>query len=113
MCPHFELVFYLTMEAFGRLHPSHRNFGQWDQMSEAERQLHRRDIADLYVAVARRYDHSAIFFHGPGGWRDGAGETLRTLEHIRRLSRHGLLHHDPRGRDVFDPQRRADDGLCG
>ena len=24
--PHFELVFFLTMEAFGRVHPSHRNY---------------------------------------------------------------------------------------
>ena len=32
--PHFELVFYLTMEAFGRVHPSHRTFAQWDQMSK-------------------------------------------------------------------------------
>ena len=24
--PHFELVFFLTMEAFGKVHPSHRNY---------------------------------------------------------------------------------------
>ena len=30
--PHFELVFFLTMEAFGKVHPSHRNYGQWMQM---------------------------------------------------------------------------------
>jgi hypothetical protein len=30
--PHFELVFFLTMEAFGKVHPSHRNYAQWDQM---------------------------------------------------------------------------------
>ncbi|MFH2069568.1 MAG: hypothetical protein ABII89_08950 [Candidatus Omnitrophota bacterium] len=35
--PHFELVYYLTMETFGRVHPSHRAYGQWDQMSEKER----------------------------------------------------------------------------
>ena len=27
--PHFELVFYLTMEAFGKVHPSHRSYYQW------------------------------------------------------------------------------------
>jgi uroporphyrinogen decarboxylase len=110
LVPHFELVFYLTMEAFGRLHPSHRNFGQWDQMSDAERTLHRRDIAELYIAVARRYDHSAIFFHGPGGWRDGTAETLRTLEHIRRLSGMDyftMIHGDatysiPNGEQMMD-----------
>ena len=32
--PHFELVFFLTMEAFGRIHPTQRHFGQWGQMSE-------------------------------------------------------------------------------
>ena len=92
--PHFELVFFLTMEAFGRLHPSHRVFGQWGQMSERERDLHRRDIADLYVQMARRYEHSAIFFHAPGGWRwgeDWNNEACRTLEIVRDLS----------GRDYF------------
>ncbi|MBE3069985.1 MAG: hypothetical protein IMZ66_07090 [Planctomycetes bacterium] len=85
--PHFELVFYLTMEAFGRVHPTHRHFGQWGQMSDRERDLHRRDIADLYVATARRYEHSAIFFHGPGGWGSAwADETRRTFDVIREIS---------------------------
>ena len=84
--PHFELVFFLTMEAFGRVHPSHRVFDQWDQMSDRERQLQRRDIADLYVATARRFEHSAIFFHGPVRWgSDPVGETIRTLEIVRRM----------------------------
>jgi len=87
LVPHFELVFFLTMEAFGRVHPSQRHYGQWAQMSAAERGLHRRDIADLHVATARRYDHAAIFFHPPGGWgADGDDETLRCLEIIRQLS---------------------------
>jgi uroporphyrinogen decarboxylase len=94
--PHFELVFYLTMEAFGRVHPTHRQFGQWSQMSDRERDLHRRDIADLYVATASRYEHSAIFFHGPGGWgQDHVAEANRTLEAIRELSgeEYFLMHH--------------------
>ncbi|UCC62662.1 MAG: hypothetical protein JSV36_18205 [Anaerolineae bacterium] len=61
--PHFELVFYLTMEAFGRVHPLHRNYGQWIQMEEKERHLHRADMADLYIATAERFEHSAIFIH--------------------------------------------------
>ena len=81
--PHFELVFFLTMEAFGRLHPAQRVYHQWDQMSEKERDLHRRDIADLYVQIARKYEHAAIFFHGPGGWKDEQ-DTVRTLEHVRQ-----------------------------
>ncbi len=85
--PHFELVFFLTMEAFGRIHPSQRNYGQWQQMTDTERQLHRRDIADLYVQTARRYEHSAIFFHSPGGWGEGHDEeAMRTLDIIRELS---------------------------
>ena len=32
--PHFELVFYLTMEAFGKIHPTQRYYGQWGQMSD-------------------------------------------------------------------------------
>ena len=83
--PHFELVFFLTMEAFGRVHPSHRHFAQWSQMSDRERDLHRRDIADLYVQTARRFEHSAIFFHPPGGWSSD-DDILRTLEHIREIS---------------------------
>ena len=65
--PTFELVFFLTMEAFGKVHPSHRNYEQWLQMEENERWLHRQDMADLYIATAEHYGHSAIFLHpNPG-----------------------------------------------
>jgi uroporphyrinogen decarboxylase len=85
--PHFESVFFLTMEAFGRVHPMHRVFDQWRQMSDRERDLHRRDIADLYVTIARHYEHSAIFFHAPQQWKaDYHEETMRTLEAMRDLS---------------------------
>ena len=81
--PHFELVFFLTMEAFGKVHPSQRHYGQWDQMEEKERQLHRKDMADLYIATAERYEHSAIFLHpNPGGLE----ETLRLIDLIREKS---------------------------
>lgn len=87
--PHFELVFFLTMEAFGRIHPSQRHYGQWQQMTEVERELHRADIADLYVQTARRYEHSAIFFHPPGGlgWDElFMDESMRMLDKIRDIS---------------------------
>jgi len=31
--PTFELVFFLAMEAFGRVHPHQRRYDQWKQMS--------------------------------------------------------------------------------
>jgi len=52
LVPHFELVFYLTMEAFGRVHPCHMSFYQWNQMSSRERNLHIDNIADLYITIA-------------------------------------------------------------
>lgn len=61
--PHFELVFYLTMEAFGKVHPLHRQYEQWGQMSERERALHRHEMADIFIVTAKRFEHSAIFVH--------------------------------------------------
>ncbi len=88
--PHFELVFFLTMEAFGRVHPSQRHYGQWQQMTETERNLHRADMADLYIQTAKRYEHSAIFVHGCGGWGWATqmhdDEMTRVMEQIRTRS---------------------------
>ena len=78
--PTFELVFYLTMEAFGKVHPSHRLYSQWSQMSRNERELQLRDMADCYILAAERYEHSAIFVH-PNP--EGIDETSRLLEIIR------------------------------
>lgn len=65
--PHFELVMFLTMEAFGRIHPTHRNYEQWYQMSESERRLHLVDMAETYIMTAEKYHHDAIFVHpNPG-----------------------------------------------
>ena len=93
--PHFELVFFLTMETFGDVHPIHRSFSQWRQMSQNERQLHRQDIADVYIKIAEKYDHSAIFFH-PAGWSDDCfEETIRCLEIIKEKThdRYFLMIH--------------------
>lgn len=78
--PHFELVFFLTMEAFGKVHPNHRSYHQWLQMEEKERQLHRRDMADLYVATADRFEHSAILLHPRP---DDNDEMLRLVDAVR------------------------------
>jgi uroporphyrinogen decarboxylase len=90
--PHFELVFYLTMEAFSRVHPLHRDYGQWLQMEEKERQLHRRDMASLFIATAERYEHSAIFVHPNPGTFD---ECARLIEIIREKTgdRYFLMKH--------------------
>lgn len=77
--PTFELVFFLTMEAFGKLHPSHRTFEQWNQMSYTEQKLHMNDIAQVYVDIARKYNHSAIFVQGEP-W-----EVLKEPENVRWL----------------------------
>lgn len=82
--PHFELEFFLTMEAFGRIHPSQRHYGQWDQMSEQERNLHRRDVAELHVAVARRFEQAGMLYHWSGGFKEE--DVRRSIEHVRELS---------------------------
>jgi uroporphyrinogen decarboxylase len=90
--PHFELVFFLTMEAFGKVHPSHRSYHQWTQMEEKERRLHREDMADLFIATAERFEHNAIFLH-PNP--DSVEETLRLAEMIRDRTgdRYFLMRH--------------------
>jgi len=92
--PHFELVFFLTMEAFGKVHPSHRNYSQWFQMTERERQLHREDMADIYIATAERYEHSAIFLHPNPNTLE---ETIRLINIIREKIGHRyflMMHGD-------------------
>lgn len=78
--PHFELVFFLTMEAFGKVHPSQRNYAQWMQMSQHERRLHRRDIAQMYTDTAERFDHDAILLHPNPNDID---EILRLIDEVR------------------------------
>jgi len=81
--PHFELVFFLTMEAFGRIHPNHRNYAQWLQMSDRERALHRADMLEAYLLTARRYQHSAIFLHPNPHTAD---ECFRTIDLMREAA---------------------------
>jgi uroporphyrinogen decarboxylase len=97
--PHFELAFFLTGEVFGKLHPRHRDYSQWDQMSVTEKQFHRQDMAELYVATARKFEHSAIFFSQPIGWNqtNEIFETIRCLEIIRNISKDDfftMIHGD-------------------
>ncbi len=120
--PHFELVFFLTMEAFGKLHPSQRAYLQWDQMSDSEKALHRDEIARLYVQTAERYEHDAIFIHPNPNTLD---ETCRLIDDIRDLTgdRYFIMMHGdatyaiPNGEEMLewcawlydDIQRALDD----
>ena len=81
--PHFELVFFLTMEAFGRVHPNHRNYAQWLQMTGHERALHRADMADLFIKIAQRYEHNAIFLLTNPSTEE---EDIRMIDLMRELS---------------------------
>ncbi|MDX1359700.1 MAG: uroporphyrinogen decarboxylase family protein, partial [Clostridia bacterium] len=117
--PTFELVFFLTMEKFSRIHPSQRNFYQWDQMSDSERKLHRRDIADLYVAIADEYEHGAIFSRA--AVNNDFDEVVRSLELIRELSgdKYFLMRHGdatfsiPNGDDMLEFSYRMVDDPAG
>ncbi|HHY23088.1 MAG TPA: hypothetical protein GX527_02460 [Clostridiaceae bacterium] len=107
LVPHFELVFFLTMEAFGKVHPSHRYYSQWDQMSEKERQLHRVDMADIYIKTAERYDHSAIFLHPNTGRLD---EILKQIDIIREKTgdRYFIMIHGDATFSIPDGEHMQD-----
>lgn len=95
LVPTFELVFYLTMEAIGKVHPSQRIFSQWDQMSAKEKDAQFSDMADTYILTAEKYGHSAIFVHPNPGDFDS---TLRILERIREKTGSEyflMMHGDP------------------
>ncbi len=94
-CPTFELVFFLTLESIGKIHPSHQNFHQWDQMSRTEQKLHIDYVADTHIEVAEKYHHSAIFVHPA---RAGYEHLRETLEAIREKSGDKyflMIHGDP------------------
>ena len=95
--PQFELVFFLTMEAFGRVHPCHRSYSQWNQMSVRERELHLQDVADIYIQTAEHYQHDAIFVQPSPGAHDFEN-VRRLLEIIREKSGdeyYLMMHGDP------------------
>ncbi|TKJ37911.1 hypothetical protein CEE37_13180 [candidate division LCP-89 bacterium B3_LCP] len=109
--PHFELVFFLTMEAFGKIHPSHRHFEQWGQMSETEKELHRVDTAEIYVQIARHYEHSAIFFQCADIWQERVNDdSLKIMDKIREISEDEyllMIHGDrtwglPEGNEMME-----------
>ncbi|MBQ8732201.1 MAG: hypothetical protein IJY82_05170 [Oscillospiraceae bacterium] len=93
--PTFELVFFLTMESIGKVHPTQRMFAQWDQMSAREKQCQMEDMADCYIQIAEKYHHSAIFVQ-PNPW--DFENIVRILSTIREKSGdqyYLMLHGDP------------------
>ena len=102
--PHFELVFYLTMETFGKVHPGHRNYTPWMQMTDGERKLHRQDMAQLYIDTAARFEHHAIFLHPNPNTLD---ETRHLIDAVRDRSgdRYFLMMHG-------DATLAIPDGTC-
>ena len=109
--PHFELVFYLTMEVLGKVHPSHRIFHQWGQMSAVEKELQLQDQADCYIDIAEKYQHCAIFVHPSV---ENFDAVKRLLEIIRERSGDEyfiMLHGDstysiPDGEHMMDFSER-------
>lgn len=93
--PHFELVFFLTAESIGKIHPSQRSFGQWKQMSHSEQKWHINDVADTFLITAEKYHHSAIFVHSPFPDFEATKELLRTLREKGEDKYFLMMHGDP------------------
>ncbi len=93
--PHFELGFYLSMESIGKVHPLHRTYSQWNQMSNQEKTAQIRDMAECYISIAKKYHHSAIFVHAnPADFEN----TVRLLQEIRDQTGDEyflMMHGDP------------------
>ncbi len=118
LVPHFEMVFFLTMEKIGKVHPSHRAYHQWNQMSAAEKKAHYVDIAHCYVDIAEIYRHDAIFPQLNTGDVEG---TVRVLEEMRNLDggKHFIMLHGdttfaiPDGNNMMDFSVRLYEDLDG
>lgn len=93
--PTFELVFYLTMESLGKVHPLQRRYEQWKQMSYNERKLHLNDMAQVYIDVAKKYGHSAIFVHAIPGARPDSKYLLEVIREKTGDEYFLMMHGDP------------------
>lgn len=105
--PHFELVFFLTMEAFGKVHPSHRFYSQWNQMSKKEQMLHLQDMADCYILMAERYHHDAIFVHPNPGTPDMIKVLLEIIRE-RTGDRYFIMMHGDTTLSIPDGESMMD-----
>jgi uroporphyrinogen decarboxylase len=93
--PTFELVFFLTMEAIGKVHPSHRYYSQWNQSSAREKEAQLRDMAFCYTEIAKKYHHSAIFVHPNPGDFDNVVRLLQIIRETTGMEYFICMHGDP------------------
>lgn len=93
--PTFELVFYLTMEKLGKVHPCHRFYSQWNQMSAHEKEVQMRDMAYCYTEIAKQYHHSAIFVHPNPFDFDNVVRLLETIREMTGDEYYIMMHGDP------------------
>ncbi len=93
--PHFEIVFFLTMESIGMYHSSQTIFHQWGQMSFEEKKLHINYAADMYIKIAQKYDHSAIFIHPSPGDFENVKWLLETIREKTDDEYYLTMHGDP------------------
>ncbi|MBE6769464.1 MAG: hypothetical protein E7548_01770 [Ruminococcaceae bacterium] len=94
-CPTFELVFFLTLEALGRIHPSQQIFHQWDQMSTNEKKLHIDYNAETYIQTAEKYNHSAILIDPTPGDFDNVVKLLQSIREKSGDKYFLMMHGDP------------------
>lgn len=94
-CPTFELVFFLTLEALGRIHPSQQIFHQWDQMSTSEKKLHIDYNAETYIQTAEKYNHSAILIDPTPGDFDNVVKLLQSIREKSGDKYFLMMHGDP------------------
>ena len=95
LVPHFELCFYLTMEAMGKMHPEHRSYHQWNQMSKAGQRAHLNDVANTYIEIAKKYNHDAIFLQAVPGGLDNVQIVLEMIREKTGDDYFIMMHGDP------------------
>ncbi len=93
--PHFEIVFFLTLESIGMIHTSQRAFKQWNQMSFEEKKLQMNYQADMFIKIAQKYDHSAIFIHPNPGEYENILWLLQTIREKTGDEYYICMHGDP------------------
>ncbi|MDR0472737.1 MAG: hypothetical protein LBH43_03565 [Treponema sp.] len=94
LVPTFELVFYLTMEVLGKVHPCCRHYGQWNQSSAKEKEAHLRDMAFCFTEIAKIYRHSAIFVHPNPGDFDSVVRLFQIIRETTGMEYFLCMHGD-------------------